>query len=332
MIKNYILLFLLISFVNYGQTPTVQWQDLVGGTYADYFKNVIQTSDGGYIALGRSQSTDGDAVGNHGDSDLILVKYSSTGVIQWKKMFGGSDGDEGEAIRQTSDGGYIICGRTYSLDGDALVTHTGGEYWIIKTNDSGAIEWQKSYGGSDYEDAHDIQQTTDGGYIVIGQSHSFNGDVMGHHANGDAWILKLDSTGNLQWQKSYGGSADDLGFAIQQTPDGGYQPPHRVSARLHQRPRVRLLLALLHTHIVEVPVERERSRLSLHFAGQIEDAPAIRTLNDGGDVARFIQRKRDRQAGGLRRRRRLGTECRRRDQRGGDEKRDVCFKSHFGGS
>lgn len=223
--KPFYFYFLLFSSIVLAQAPTIQWQDVYGGTSHDRFHCAVQTLDGGYVVTGYAMSADGDIVSSHGNSELLLVKYDSLGVISWKKAFGGSGSDKGNAVRQTSDGGFIICGQTTSADGDASVTHLNGDYWVIKTDASGNITWQKSYGGNSFDEAFDIRQTFDGGYIVIGSVQGApNGDVTNHYSTGtpDVWILKIDAVGNKQWQKNYGGNGEDIGRTILQLPDGGY--------------------------------------------------------------------------------------------------------------
>lgn len=223
--KNYLLFFFFLYQLSiHAQAPSLQWQDAFGGSDFDSFKAVVQTSDGGYIATGHTVSNNGEITSNHGEYDMLLVKYNATGTIQWKKTLGGSKSDEGYAIRQTSDNGYIISGCTNSTDGDAAVTHSGeGDYWIVKTDESGNIQWQKSYGGNNFDISYDVIQTSDGGYIVIGEAHSSDGDVLtGGYLGNNIWVLKLDVSGNIQWKRAYGGNNDDRGFTIVETPDGGF--------------------------------------------------------------------------------------------------------------
>ena len=113
------------------------------------------------------------------------------------------------SIQQTSDGGYIVAGTTSFGAGI-------NDIWILKLDQTGTVSWQKTYGGSGDDDAYSIQQTTDGGYIVAGSTSSFGA------GNYDMWILKLDQTGTVSWQKTYGGSGGDCAYSIQQTSDGGY--------------------------------------------------------------------------------------------------------------
>jgi len=254
----------------------IQWQKSYGGTGDDQATSVQQTNDGGYIIAGFSNSNDGDVTGNHGNYDYWVVKLNSSGIIQWQKTLGGagedkaysvcqtSDGgyavagyltnnadyfivkldaggttqwqqtlggtgvDIATSIQQTTDGGYIIGGYSNSTDGNVTGMHgTSGasDYWIVKADGSGNIQWQKALGGNGQEQAYSASQTSDGGYIIGGISYSNNGDVTGHHGNSsydDFWIVKLNTSGTIQWQKSFGGTNYDEATSVQQTSDGGF--------------------------------------------------------------------------------------------------------------
>jgi hypothetical protein len=154
------------------------------------------------------------------------VKLNSSGVLQWQKCLGGSDWDEASSIAQTTDGGYIVAGYSSSNDSDVSGNHGLLDYWVVKLNSSGDIQWQKCLGGSDYDEASSIAQTADGGFIVAGRSYSNDGDVSGYHGTpgyyGDYWVVKLNSSGDIIWQKCLGGSSDDWAYSIAQTADGGF--------------------------------------------------------------------------------------------------------------
>ena len=202
--------------------PSIEWQKSLGGSKTEHGHSIQQTSDGGYIVAGESDSNDGDVTGNHGGFDSWIVKLTSGGTTQWQKSLGGSGKDYAYSIQQTSDGGYIVAGEADSKDGDVTGNHGGRDYWIVKLTSGGAIQWQKCFGGSSDDLASSIQQTSDGGYIVAGKSSSKDGDVTGNHGGEDYWIVKLTSGGAMEWQKCFGGSSDDLAHSIQQTSDGGY--------------------------------------------------------------------------------------------------------------
>ncbi|HZV11862.1 MAG TPA: hypothetical protein VFA55_01510, partial [Candidatus Kapabacteria bacterium] len=151
-----------------------------------------------------------------------FLLFAQAPSIQWEHSFGGSDVDRASSIFQTTDGGYIVAGWSASTNGDVTGNHGKDDYWIVKLDGNGAIQWEQSFGGSNNDEASCIRQTTDGGYVVAGQSISADGDATGNHGLDDYWIVKLSATGSIQWEKSFGGSASDQALCIQQTTDGGY--------------------------------------------------------------------------------------------------------------
>jgi hypothetical protein len=208
--------------VKLSEDGSLQWKKCFGGKGADFANSVQQTTDGGYIIAGRSDSNDGDVTGNHGDLDFWVVKLSEDGSLQWQKSFGGSGIDEAESIRQTADGGYIIAGNSLSYGGDVTDNHGYVDLWVVKLSDVGSLQWQKTYGGSRYESVFSVRQTSDGGYIIAGYTDSKDGDVTGNHGKEDFWVVKLSDVGSLQWQKTFGGSGMDVAYSIEQSSDGGY--------------------------------------------------------------------------------------------------------------
>ncbi len=222
--KLLITLVIAMSFTSIvlAQAPAIDWQKSLGGSSADAAICSKQTPDGGYIVVGLSNSDDGDVFVNHGGNDYWVAKLDDQGNLQWSNSFGGSKNDEAYFISLTSDGGYIAAGLSFSDDGDATVNHGGADYWIVKIDNIGNLQWQKSYGGSGKDKINCIEQTPDDGYIVAGYSNSTDGDVIGNHGGNDFWILKLESNGDLQWQKSLGGSESEKAYSVKQTPDNGY--------------------------------------------------------------------------------------------------------------
>jgi uncharacterized delta-60 repeat protein len=177
----------------------MEWQQAYGGSDGDWANSIWQTTDGGYIVAGMTQSF------SAGDYDLWILKLSSSGDIEWQRAYGGNGHDVAESIQQTSDGGYIVAGGTSSI-GAGLY-----DYLVLKLSAAGDIEWQKTYGKTWSESAHSIQQTADGGYILAG-------DEPGR----DNVIVKLSSTGNIEWQRTYWGDSEHRVRSIKQTNDGGY--------------------------------------------------------------------------------------------------------------
>jgi hypothetical protein len=218
-----------LVIVKTNDTGAVEWVKVYGGSGDDggLGSNVWQCTDSGYIVAVTSISTDGDltTLSNHGYGDFWVLKLSKTGLIQWTRVLGGAGIEDPSYVQQTKDGGYFVAGYSSSIDGDVIGNHGGLDYWVVKLNAQGGIEWRKSYGGSGEDALFSACQTSDEGYILAGFSNSNNGDVTGHHGDStssDFWIVKIDSIGHLQWQRSFGGTARDIARSIQQCKDGGY--------------------------------------------------------------------------------------------------------------
>jgi len=183
---------------------SIEWQKTYGGSNDDIASSIQQTNDGGYIVAGRTLSF------GAGNGDIWILKLSSDGDVEWQKTYGGDKIDSASFIQQRDDGGYIVVGHTESFGSG------GADIWILKISPAGDIEWQKTYGGSEDEEANSFQQASDGGYIVAGRTESFGAE------GSDCWILKLSSDGNIEWQKTYVGDKNYRVSFIQQTTEGGY--------------------------------------------------------------------------------------------------------------
>ncbi len=207
---------------------TIEWQNTIGGDKDDYLTVIQQTTDGGYILGGYSWSgISGDKTEVcNGWDDYWVVKLSATGTIEWQNTISGDINDELTIISQTADGGYILGGYSDSdIANDKTEASQGYiDYWIVKLSSLGDIQWQNTIGGSDNDYLQSIQQTVDGGYILGGYSNSgISGDKTQTNKGGfDYWVVKINTTGYIEWQSTIGGSNDDNLSAIQQTADGGY--------------------------------------------------------------------------------------------------------------
>jgi hypothetical protein len=181
----------------------MQWNRTYGGTSNDFARSVVQTGDGGYAIAGY---TDSYSVGY---DDFWLVKTDSSGNMQWNKTYGGTGNDIAYAVIQTSDGGYALTGETTSYG-------TGGDFWLVKTDSSGTVQWNQTYGGASGDVAYSLVQTGDGGYALAGHTESYGA------GNYDVWLVKTDSSGTVQWSRTYGGADNDVARSVVQTGDGGY--------------------------------------------------------------------------------------------------------------
>lgn len=198
------------------------WQKSFGGTSRDFPYSLNITPDGGSVIAGYSKSHNGDVTVNKGLMDFWIIKLDGNGNLQWQKSYGGSGEDVAWNAVPTSDGGYIVDGRTNSTDGDVTVSHGGDDIWILKLDANGNLQWQKSIGGSDEDHAHGILQTANGSYVFSGHSASFDGDIVGNHGEQDVLLVKLNANGKIVWQKCYGGSEEELAYAVHTASDGGF--------------------------------------------------------------------------------------------------------------
>ncbi len=210
-----------LNLVSLAQSPPeIAWEKNYGGSLWEQAAALISTDEGGFAFAVESGSADGDITETpDGSSDVWFVKLDAEHNIEWQKMYGGSGTESPKQIIQTNDGGYIILAQTNS----AMTNwHFSTDYWIIKTDADGNIEWDKCYGsnGGDYPRA--IIEDGEGNYILAGSSFSNGGDVHGHIGGSDAWLIKIDATGNILWEYSYGGSDLESANAICAASDGGF--------------------------------------------------------------------------------------------------------------
>jgi len=186
------------------EPPATEWIQTYGGTSPDVARSVIQTSDSGYLVAGDTMSL------GAGDKDFWLIKVDSSGNHEWNKTYGGANADLPFSLVATGDGGYVLAGRTRSFGAGAA------DAWLVKTDASGNMEWNKTYGGPRVDVAHAVIQTSDGGYALAGYTESFGADGQ------DLWLVKTDNDGNLEWRKRFGGSGDEDSRGVIETSDGGY--------------------------------------------------------------------------------------------------------------
>lgn len=208
--------------------PSIEWQRCYGGSEVDDPSGVIACSDGGYLIFGSSRSQfefeqNGDVFGHHGGFyDGWVFKINSQGEILWTKCFGGSSEEQFESGFETSDGDYIIGGYSSSSDYDVTMNYGLQDIWIIRIDSGGELIWEKSFGGSSLDKVEHLEPTSDGGFILCGVSLSQDGDLQDNNGGFDSWVAKIDTMGNIEWQKNYGGDNSEQAYMIKQTGDGGY--------------------------------------------------------------------------------------------------------------
>lgn len=225
----------------------LDWQRSIGGNGFDLLQSIRNTSDGGFILAGTSSSEKSFEKKDRckGMTDFWIIKLDASGQEQWQRTIGGDGQEELLCAFQTKDGGFILGGSSSSSSSSITNVQITGktaesfapdpyckseksrgnmDYWVVKLDNKGVIEWQKTYGGKYSDLLRSMEQTTDGGYILAGYSNSpISGDkTEKNNGVGDYWIIKIDNSGLIEWQKTYGGNGDDQPYVIHQTQDEGY--------------------------------------------------------------------------------------------------------------
>ncbi len=204
-------------------TGNIIWQKSYGGSGADFLDQSTVDINGGFMFAAATSSNDGDVSGNHGGmDDGWLVKTDDTGHIVWQHVMGSSDFDFFNAIINTPDSGYIAVGAASAADGDISGLHGNADVWVVRLSKTGAVLWSKVYGGPNYDYAFNIINTADHGFMVACNIYGSGGQVTTGFGMADIWLLKLDDTGGILWQKTYGGNYSEIGGSVLQMASGNY--------------------------------------------------------------------------------------------------------------
>ncbi|SHH07268.1 hypothetical protein [Flagellimonas flava] len=198
----------------------LEWRRYFGGTNNDRSYGVLQADDGGFVLAGASESDDFDITDPKGSYDFWVVKVSDQGEMLWQKSFGGTGIDKAYAIAKTLDGGYVVTGNTFSTDEDVSENKGESDVWLVKVGSNGDLLWEKSYGGTAFDAAQAVRSTSDGGFVIAGNSKSLDGDASQNNGENDLWILRTDAQGNLIFQQTFGGTGIDFGFDVLENGDG----------------------------------------------------------------------------------------------------------------
>jgi hypothetical protein len=207
----------------------ISWEKSFGFAGADNGISLIQTNDNGYLLTGVLDVSASGGLGNsktthskHAGGDYWAIKLNASGDEEWFKFFGGSFTDTPYDVIQTDDNGYIIVGSSDSDDVDIKANNGSYDFWVIKISETGTLIWEKSFGGSQIDEARAITNSGDGNYIIVGDTRSNDLDVSSNNGAADLWIIKISPTGNLIWEKSFGGNSFDVGKSISKTQDNGF--------------------------------------------------------------------------------------------------------------
>ena len=182
------------------------WQKSIGGSSIDIGTGLTELNNGNFIISGYTSSSNGDIPFNKGNFDVLLICANSNGDILWTKIFGGAQVDLCYSMLQTSDGGFVLGGGSYSNDGDVSGNHGDQDFWVLKTDSLGNLLWQQSSGGSDIDVCYSLAKDKDENIFACGTTKSSNGDVINQHGNYDLWVIKYDPSGKIKWSKTYGGT------------------------------------------------------------------------------------------------------------------------------
>ena len=206
------------------------WQKSFGFSGADNGISIIQTNDNGFLLTGVLDVSASGGEGNsksllakkHAGGDYWAIKIDASGNKAWSRYYGGTFTDTPYDAIQTEDNGYIIIGSSDSNDVDISANKGSYDFWVIKISETGTLIWEKSFGGSEIDEARAITKSNDGNYIIVGDTRSNDLDVSTNKGAADVWMIKMSPNGNLIWEKSFGGTSFDVGRSIHKTLDGGF--------------------------------------------------------------------------------------------------------------
>ncbi|MBM3330729.1 hypothetical protein FJY68_02615 [candidate division WOR-3 bacterium] len=193
-----------VYLVKTNATGEEVWAEVWGDSMPDGGNSVCQIADSGYVVAGYTGSY---GAGGH---DVWLIRTDAEGDTVWTRTYGGGNGEQGNSVAPTADGGYIVTGYTWSFGAGVA------DVYLIKTNAAGDTDWTRTYGGTSGDEGLSVQQTVDGGYIVAGVTHSIGAGIA------DVYLIKTNAAGDTDWTRTYGGTSNDEGHSVRQTADSGY--------------------------------------------------------------------------------------------------------------
>ena len=207
---------------------TISWSKTFGYSGADFGTTLLQASDNSFLITGVLDVTASGGQGNsrnsqrHAGGDIWAIKLSENGELLWRNYFGGSYTDTPFGVIETADKNFIIVGSSDSADIDISNNNGSYDYWVLQISPEGNLLWEKSFGGSEIDEARAITNTNDGNFLIVGDTRSANNDVSNTNGAADLWVVKMSPLGDLLWEKTYGGSSFDVGRSVSQTQDNGF--------------------------------------------------------------------------------------------------------------
>lgn len=215
--------FLDILILKFSQSEQLEWTKKIGGEGNEYGFSIKQTSDNGFVVCGNTVSEISGA-NNYGEMDAYVAKIGTTGNLIWQKTYGGTANDHFRTILVTPTGNIVSAGETYSGDFDAINNHYEGnrDYLVVYMDANGNKVWSNCYGGSNNDYSREIINSSDGNLVMSGETYSYDGNSTYTHGSSDYWIFKLNHSGQILWQKAFGGTEHDEPNCIVQTPDNGF--------------------------------------------------------------------------------------------------------------
>jgi len=215
-----------VWIVKTDQMGSLLWNKCYGGISGERGNDMVYSSQEELVLAAEASYNSIDVMGVHNYSeDFWILKIDSIGNIIWKNCFGGSQNEYVASLIETFDGGYLVTGQAGSNDYDIYGNHGSDDVWVLKLDSMGLIQWSKPLGSSGYDFARGNRtciQLLDSSYLIVGSIHYNDGNVSGSHGGGDMWVVKLDETGQLLWQKCYGGSSLDNGYGIVASGNNGF--------------------------------------------------------------------------------------------------------------
>lgn len=213
--------------LRFDETGELLWHKTYGGKGNDRGLDLIETNKGDFVLLGFSEGLSDDWQSETSTQNLWLVQVDSRGTIRWEKTYGFAGSDYGTQLIANPDGGFVVAGvldvTASGGEGNKHRKHAGGDFWVLRLDTQGELLWRNYFGGLQSDTPNDLVATQDGGYLVVGTTDSADTDIAHNRGSYDCWVIKLNPTGQLEWEATFGGSQIDTAYAIQPTPNGNYR-------------------------------------------------------------------------------------------------------------